>query len=240
VDAAFSFLCISKQIDPARIGLIGHSEGGMIAPILASKNKRIGTLVLLAGPGTTGKQILISQAELIGRVEGADETELQKDLVVAKKIYQIIETGKNKEKIAEQIRAVIDEQIKELSKEEIEEAGLTSMAINAQIQALTSDWFITFVRFDPSVWLKKVSCPVLALNGEKDLQVPAKENLTAIEYALAAGKCSNFETLAFPDLNHLFQHCKTGSPSEYIRINETVSTEVLEVITKWLMENMGK
>ena len=234
VSAAFDFLSKCSQVDAKRIGLIGHSEGGMIAPIVAAKNKKVAAIVLLAGPGTTGKQILLSQAELIGKADGSDEKKLQENLALARRIYDCIETAKNKEQMAEQIRNVFNDQIKEMSPEEIEKEGWTTIAMNSQIATLTSDWFTTFVKFDPRVWLKKVQCPVLALNGEKDLQVPAKENLTAIEYALEQGKCTQFQTLAFEGLNHLFQPCSTGSPSEYIRINVTMSEDVLKAMEEWL------
>jgi uncharacterized protein len=235
-EAAFAFLKTNSHVNPKMIGLMGHSEGGMIAPIVASRNKNIAFIVLLAGPGTTGKQILISQSELIGRADSVPEKELQENLDVSRNIYALIEKEKDTKKLTDGIRKVIKESTDKMTEEQKKEAGLTDLAINGMIITVTSDWFTTFLRFDPAVYLKKVKCPVLALNGERDLQVPCKENLAAIETALKSGGNTHYMIKEMPGLNHLFQHCASGSPTEYIRISETFSPEVLGIIAKWINE----
>jgi uncharacterized protein len=240
-EAAFAFLKTNSHINPKMVGLMGHSEGGMIAPIIASRNKNVAFIVLLAGPGTTGKQILISQSELIGRADSVPEKELQDNLAMSRKIYELIEKEKDSKKLADGIREVIKNSTADLTEDQKKEAGLTDAAITGMIMTVTSDWFTTFLRLDPSVYLKKVKCPVLALNGEKDLQVPCKENLAAIETALKSGGNTHYLIKEMPGLNHLFQHCTSGSPTEYIRISETFSPEVLGIIAKWINEQtVGK
>jgi fermentation-respiration switch protein FrsA (DUF1100 family) len=232
--AAVNYLMSCPHIDAKHVGVLGHSEGGMIAPIVASRDKKVAFIILLAGPGTTGKQILISQSELIGRADSVPEAEIQDNLRIAKLTYEIIEKEKDPMKMAEQIRAMVKKETEGMTPEQLEEAGLTSFGVTSMIMTLTSNWFTTFVKFDPVPWIKKVRCPVLALNGSMDLQVPAKENLAGVEAALKAGKCKDYACREFDGLNHLFQHCTTGSPSEYISITETMSPEVLRTIADWI------
>lgn len=101
---------------------------------------------------------------------------------------------------------------------------------------LLSPWFRDLLQIDPRPTLAKVSCPVLAINGEKDVQVAFKENLAAIEEAVKSGGNSDVTTRAFPDLNHLFQTCKTGALTEYALIEETIHPDVLETVTQWIQE----
>jgi uncharacterized protein len=234
--AAFDFLKTHPKIDPSKIGIMGHSEGGMIAPIVASKNKNLAFVILLAGPGTTGKQILISQSELIGRAEGQKEEDLKDEKRINQIIYDIIEKGKEPKKVAEQVRASLKDEASKLTDKQRNEAGLTDFKINQMVMTVSSKWFINFVKFNPQPYLIKISCPVLALGGEKDLQVPVKENLPAIENALKNGKCKDYTVKELPGLNHLFQHCTSGSPSEYAGISETFSLEALKIIGDWINE----
>lgn len=234
--AAFDYLKTRTDIDPLRIGLAGHSEGGMIAPVVAAKNSEVAFVILLAGPGTTGKQILISQGELIARAENTPETEIQQSIALNRKIYDLMEKKKDPEKLAEALRALLKEEAAKLTPEERVAANLTDAAINAIAMNVSTPWFIEFVSFDPQPWLKKVQCRVLALNGENDLQVPCNENLTAIESAFKAGKCTDYTIKPMPGLNHLFQHCNSCKIGEYARIEETFSPEVLQIMVDWILQ----
>jgi uncharacterized protein len=111
-------------------------------------------------------------------------------------------------------------------------------AIDQQVAAVNSPWFLYFLTYDPRPALSQLKCPVLALIGEKDLQVPPKSNLPAIEKALSDGGNKNFKIMELPNLNHIFQHCETGAVSEYGQIEKTISPEVLEIISKWIWENV--
>lgn len=112
--------------------------------------------------------------------------------------------------------------------------------LKSQIQSVLSPWFRYFLTSDPKLTLKKVQCPVLAINGEKDLQVPAEENLKAIEAALKAGGNKQYAVMKLPNLNHLFQNAETGSPTEYAKIEETISPVALKIIGDWILEILKK
>jgi hypothetical protein len=108
--------------------------------------------------------------------------------------------------------------------------------VDQQIAVYNNNWFYFFVNYNPYPALTKVACPVLAIIGEKDVQVPPKSNLSAICKALTEGGNKNFETMELPNLNHLFQNCKTGSPLEYAQIEETISPDVLKMMREWIFE----
>jgi uncharacterized protein len=231
--AAVNFLKTKSQINAKKIGIIGHSEGGIVAPICAAKSKDVAFIVMLAGPGVSGDQILIEQSELIGRAENINEDTLKMNLEISEKIYCIIKKEKDDKKAGEKIRKLMLESVPESLKKDLK----TSMEISQQIAAMTSPWMRFFITFDPQKSLSKTKCPVLALIGEKDLQVPAVQNLPAIEKALTKAKNKDFTVKEMPGLNHLFQHCTSGSPTEYANIEETFSPEVLEIITKWILQH---
>ncbi len=123
-----------------------------------------------------------------------------------------------------------------MSDEEKEQIGDLEVFLDAQLQSLLSPWLKFFLTYDPKPTLSKVKCPVLAINGEKDLQVPPKENLSAIEEALVAGGNKNFTVKELPGLNHLFQTAQTGVPSEYAKIEETISPVALKIVGDWILE----
>jgi fermentation-respiration switch protein FrsA (DUF1100 family) len=121
-----------------------------------------------------------------------------------------------------------------MTDDEKKKIGDPDVYINQQLKALTSPWFKYFLTYNPFPTLEKVKCPVLAINGEKDLQVPPKENLSAIEMALKKGGNKNFEVKMLPGLNHLFQTTKTGAVSEYATIEETIAPLALETMSNWI------
>ncbi|MFH0865766.1 MAG: alpha/beta hydrolase [Bacteroidota bacterium] len=230
--AGIIFLKTQKQINPKKIGIIGHSEGGIAAPICAAESKDVAFIVMLAGPGLSGDQILLLQSELIAKTEKINEDTLKTELEIAQKIYNIIKKEKDDKKAAEKLRKLMLESVPDSLKKDLQ----TSMQISRQIATMTSPWMRFFITFDPQTSLKKTKCPVLALIGEKDLQVPAEQNIPAIEKALTKAKNKDFTVKQMPGLNHLFQHCATGSPTEYANIEETFSPEVLEMMAKWILK----
>jgi pimeloyl-ACP methyl ester carboxylesterase len=236
-NAAFEFLRTQEKINPEKVGLMGHSEGGMIAPIVASKNSKVDFIVLLAGPGVSGRRILLSQAELIAKADSMPEQEIKDNIAVSSKIYDLIEKEKDLKKLAPLVREELKKLAAAMTDEERREANLSDAGINSMVISVCSPWFANFVKFDPQVYLKKVSCPVLALNGEKDLQVPCSENLNAIETALRNGKCRDYTVKALPGLNHLFQNCTTCRIGEYAQISETFSPQALQIVRDWILEH---
>ena len=233
-EAAFNFLKNYPKINPKTIGLMGHSEGGLIAPIIAAPNPGITFIVSLAGPGVTGQQIIIRQSQDIGRLSGVSEDQIRKSTETNKKLYAVLRKEKDNKKAEVKILALYKEILEKenTSKEDTEKAA---NQLKASFGAAIYPWFRYFIMTDPAAFWKKVKCPVLALNGEKDLQVAADENLPAIEKALRSGGNTSYKTMKLPELNHLFQHCKTGLPAEYGEIEETFSPEALKIITDWIL-----
>ena len=233
-EAAFNFLKNNPKINNKEIGFIGHSEGGLIAPIVASSNHNIGFIVSLAGPGVTGQQIIIRQSQDIGRLSGEKETDIKESTETNKKLYAVLRKEKDNNKAEVKIMALYKEilQKKKTSKDETEKAV---SQLKGTFGANKYTWFRYFIMTDPSIYWKKVGCPVLALNGEKDVQVAANENLPAIEKAVKSAGIKSVKIVKLPGLNHLFQHCKTGLPAEYATIEETFSPEALKIISDWIL-----
>lgn len=224
------FLSKHNEIDPDRIGLIGHSEGGLIAPMVASKLPgKLAHVVLLSGPGVDGAAILESQWRAMGEAT-PEETEKRTDAMkVAQgmKVVQAIKDGVAEEEVEKMIKELAD----------AEEDDAAANALSAGLDTMTTPWFRYFIKYDPIPALKKTTCPVLALNGEKDLQVLVDLNLPAIEQALKESGNDDFRCVEMPGLNHLFQECKTGSVLEYQSIEETFSRKALEEISDWVLKH---
>jgi pimeloyl-ACP methyl ester carboxylesterase len=234
VDAAVQFFLSRKEIDKRKIGLIGHSEGGMIAPIVASKSKNISFIILLAGTGIPGDELLLLQQELIGRVSGISENDLIKIKSTNTEIFDIVKKATNPNQMIKDITDHITKSIKSDPESKIPDGISESDFIKMQVSQLASPWMQFFIKYNPALTLENVKCPVLALNGDKDLQVPSKENLEAINNALSKGGNKKYITKQMPNLNHLFQECKTGSPQEYSEIEQTISPLALTEILNWI------
>lgn len=219
-DAAVAYLKTRPEIDPKKIGLLGHSEGGLIAPMVAAKDHSVAFIVLMAGPGLRGDEILVAQRRLIAEAMGASADQLASGDALQRKIIDAARQPGSDEEAKARVRVILAEA----------EPQTPASAVDAQAAAVTSPWFRFFLTYDPVPVLKQVRCPVLALNGAKDLQVPPKEDLAAIKQALP-----NATTVELPGLNHLFQTAKTGAPTEYGDIEETIAPAALETITTWIM-----
>ncbi|MCG2820576.1 MAG: alpha/beta fold hydrolase, partial [Candidatus Atribacteria bacterium] len=234
--AGIEYLKTRKEINPKQIGLIGHSEGGLIAPMVAVKSPDVAFIVLMAGTGLTGEEILYLQSDLISKAMGVNEEEIAKSRQFNEKIFSVIKGEEDNEIAKERLRQMVMAYLAELSDEEKDWISDPEEYLKAQLQNLLSPWSRFFLTYDPKPTLSKVKCPVLAINGEKDFQVPPKENLSAIEEALKAGDNKNFTIKELPDLNHLFQTAQTGLPSEYAKIEETISPNALKLIGDWILE----
>ena len=236
--AAVEFLKVRNDIN--KIGVAGHSEGGLIAPIVATRSDDVDFIVQIAGTGIRGDSILILQTELIMRASSSDEETIGRDLGIYRQIYTLLSSDKDEEIIKQYLAGILDDSYKYLTEEEKVEVGTKEEMIEMQLRILLSPWFRYFVKYDPYPTLTKVKCPVLAINGEKDLQVPPKENLSAIEKAMKEGGNKNYKIVEMPGLNHLFQHSETGAPIEYGNIEETFSPDAMKVIGDWISGNFEK
>ena len=236
VEAAFDQLILDKRFATNSIGLMGHSEGGIIAPMVAARRNDVAFAILLAGTGVNGKEILLSQGQLILRAEGVtDENLLQiqrtTQLALIDTVLEAAADATQDELVAAAVKR-LTESLPETSLPE----GSLKETVSAGIQRMHSPWFRFFLTYEPATLLQRVKCPVLALNGEKDVQVDPRLNLSAIEAALEKGGNTRFRTVEFPGLNHLFQSCATGGLSEYQTIEETISPIVLQTITDWITD----
>jgi pimeloyl-ACP methyl ester carboxylesterase len=253
--AAFEYLRTRPEIAPTKIGMIGHSEGGLVAPLAAAKEPAIGWIVLLAGPGVNGEQILYSQGQKILSAEGGDSEQLNLQRIFQETLIGLLKSSPSvtdraelSKKALEQITAKLSE-VEEKApkaeggstnplsdpKSEASQAALKQI-IDANLAGMDNAWFRFFIAHEPAPVLEQVKCPVLALNGSKDTQVIASLNLPAIAKALATGGNQKSTIQELPGLNHLFQTCETGGISEYGKIEETISPEVLNLLTKWIGE----
>ena len=230
VDAALAFLKTRKEVDSRHLGLIGHSEGGLIVPMVAARNPSVGYIVMLAGPGVNGLDILMEQGRLIAKALGADQAKIDKASALREQLFDIARDDKDPAVAAAKARHAMAAAAKEL--------GVPESAIEAQVQQITSDWFRFFLTYDPAPTLRKLRIPVLALNGSNDLQVPPAQNLPPIRAALAGDPDAQVAEL--PGLNHLFQTAKSGSIAEYAQIEETFSPSALDLITDWVLKQAAK
>lgn len=238
--AAIEYLKKRGEINSQQIGLIGHSEGGIIAPIVATKSKDIAFIILMAGTGLTGEEIIYLQQALISRAIGISEEEIIKNRQYNEKIFSIVKSEQDGKIKKEKITQILTDYWNGLSEEEKVKMGDQKVYFKAQLESLLSLWLHFFLIYDPKPTLSQVQCPVLAINGELDLQVPPKENLGAIEEALRRGGNKNYSIKELPGLNHLFQTAETGSPEEYVKIEETISPLALKVIGDWILKVIKK
>jgi pimeloyl-ACP methyl ester carboxylesterase len=226
-ESALAYLKSRKDIDQGRIGLIGHSEGAMIAPSIAARAQDIPWVILLAAPATNGEDTLLNQSELIARTGGLSDTEVATSLNFDKEAYSLVRKEKDPEVLIGKLQALV--------KQSGLDTQLPAAALEPQLRMMTSPWFHYFLDYDPLPNLRNLKCPVLALYGEKDLQVPPKINLPLLQKALAGAGNTQADTRQLPELNHLFQHAFSGSPAEYPAIEETFSPEALQIIADWLL-----
>jgi fermentation-respiration switch protein FrsA (DUF1100 family) len=232
--AGASFLKGRKEIDAQHIGVIGHSEGGIVGPLAASRSGDIAFVVMLAGTGVTGEQVLYLQAELVERSVGASDAAIARNREVQKMMIDILKTEKDEKAAAERMRAGWARIKASLTDAERKQVGDSDAAIEAQITGVNTPEMRSFITYDPAEALRRVKAPVLALNGSRDLQVPPQQNLPAIVSALAAGGNPDFTVAELPGLNHLFQECKKCSVGEYGELEETFSPRALEIMGDWL------
>lgn len=234
--AAFEFLQSHPDIHSGSIGLIGHSEGGLIAPQAAAENHDIAFIVLLAGVGIPMDELLAQQSQDMIRLAGGDAEVAAFQAELQSKVFDAIKSSSPDTDLPGAVRGIIRDSLAAIPKGKREAFMLTDSQIEAEAQRTTTPWFRHVLKIDPRVALREVRCPVLAVNGEKDVQVASKQNLSSIRTALETGGNSNFTIIEFPRLNHLFQTCETGAIHEYSTIEETFNEEALGVITNWILE----
>ena len=240
---AVKYLQTRNDIRHDNIGLCGHSEGGIVAPLAASKYKDIAFIILMAGTGVTGEEVVIEQTELILKAEGMTDEEIKESLEQSKKLFSDLRSGKEKEEIISELRKQILEDYEDMTEEQKElitnKDEYADKTANSKYDQLTSPWMSYFLSYDPVPALEKVICPVLMLFGELDLQVSVAQNEKPMVDALVKGSNKDFEVKTFPKANHLFQAANTGSPSEYADLQKEFTPGFLDFMLSWILERFS-
>lgn len=235
VESAVGYLKSRKKIEVSKIGLIGHSEGGTIATIVAGRSQDIDFITLLAAPGIRGDSLMSIQIGLVGNSIGLSQSEISQAREMSSAAYKVVQsTGNPKERNAK--LTVLAENAFQNFPKKLMPANITkAQFVSEQVAAVTTPWWIFFLKYDPVSSLTKVTCPVLALNGGRDVQVTPKENLTAIANSLRNlnGKVTTRE---MPGLNHFFQECDECTMQEYAKLEQTFSPKALDEISTWVLE----
>lgn len=226
--AMLQFLRIQPKINASKTGILGHSEGGVIAPIAVADDPSNGFLILLAAPGIPNDSLMLLQNQMILKSSGESEEKINQYTAFNRKCYQLLKSNVD---IYE-----LDHQMELLIKNNYPDSSLKSELIRPMLQQFTSPWFRYFVNYDPTTYLKKIQTPVLAIQGDKDLQVSPIENIQGIESIFKSAGNKRVEIHLVPNKNHLFQTTTTGKIEEYGELEETFSPEVLEIIKNWILK----
>jgi len=238
--AGVAYLKSRPDIDPLKIGLIGHSEGGLVAPAAAAKSQDVAFIVLLAGTGVTGEETLYLQGDLISRAAGASAETAAQNVALQRKLFATLKAEPENAAARTKLKAVLDEAIANLTDEQRKALESQQKLGDTQLQMMLTPWFRHFLTYDPKPVLEKVQCPVLAICGERDLQVPPKHNLPVIEAALKTAGNKDFTVQELSGLNHLFQKSATGALAEYAQIEESINPAALEAVGAWIAKHVGK
>jgi hypothetical protein len=220
VKAGLAFLRAHARVDPKKVGLLGHSEGGAVAFHVAAADRKVAFVVSLAGPAVSGGDVLVAQVAALAKTTGASEAQVAEIQKMQAKAVEVVRKTKDADKLAAELRKIMDPE------------GKGGDAVEAQVAVAASPWFRTFVRYDPAKDLAKLRMPVLALNGTLDVQVVADQNVPAMQKALARNRKAKVQRLE--GLNHLFQRAQSGSPAEYGVIEETMDPAVLELVASFV------
>jgi pimeloyl-ACP methyl ester carboxylesterase len=229
--AAVRFLRGMAGIARDRVGIVGHSEGGLIGPMVAARTRDVAFLVLLAGPGLRGDSLTPLQLRRMAAAGGEAPAQIEARVAINGALLHAVVGSKDSADAVAKLGVIKQQIIAQLPEAQ---RALTAARLDQAVPTLTGPWMRFFLRYDPRPALEKVHVPVLALGGSLDTQVPAKENLAEIDTALRNGGNRDYRIVELPKLNHLFQTATTGAPSEYATIDETISPQVLDLVTSWI------
>lgn len=234
VEECLRLLYTHAKVSKKKVGIVGHGEGGVVAAMVAKEDSKVAFVVLLAAFGINGEELLCDQASAISKASGLPESATRESEQINRAMYDIVKSELDNQKAVDKLTsyawAVAKSQQSLTDKEQQAMVG----SISKSFSSLISPWYRNFLVLNPAAYYSKLKIPVLALCGGRDLEVNADKNLKTIEDALREGGNANFRVLKLDDLNHLFQHCRTGLPGEYGTIEETISPDVLRIMTDWI------
>ncbi len=241
VSAAMARLARHPEIDAARIGLIGHSEGAVVAPLVASRSDGVAFLVLLAGTSVTGAEVIYEQSALIARAQGVPEADIARQMDFQRRMFAALAAGEDLAPLREELTGLIRAGIERLPAEQraaiTDVDALVAQQVRTQTEQVGTPWFRYFLTYDPVPALRATDVPVLALFGALDLQVAPAQNREPMAAALAHNPDVTIEVI--PGANHLFQAATTGSPMEYASLEKAFVPGFLERIATWIRERAG-
>lgn len=239
--AAVAHLVGDGRIDPDAIGIVGHSEGGLIGPMAARRSDAVSYVVMLAGPGVSGLEVIVEQGRLINAAAGTSAEITDFNTRLQEGLASVAASTPDRAAAADRMRATVRDELERLPAQvrATVEQAMPEPAIEQTVAQMNSPWFRFFLTYDPSEALEEISVPVLALFGGKDLQVPPEQSAGEVEAALERGGNADATVLVLPGLNHLFQTAATGSPAEYQTIEETFNADALAVVSRWIMARFG-
>ena len=241
--AQVRYLEARPDIDKAHIGLLGHSEGGLAAPMAAVKSKSVAFIVLVSGPALTGEKIVLAQGELLGVAERVPPEQVRANADLQRMIFAAARSGTGWEAVTEAAEKLALQALARLPEEQRKAMGdpqnVARQQIAAQVATARSPWFRFFLDYDPAPTLAKVEVPVLALFGGKDLQVPAESNRLAMEEVFAKSGHKDHRIVVMPEANHLYQQANTGSVSEYTTLKKEFLPGFLDLLATWIGEHAG-
>lgn len=239
IQAQWEWLAAAKGINAKQIGLLGHSEGGLLAAIAAAQNDKVAFVVMMAGPALPMGPVLIDQNRQVFHLRGLPDTLVLRRVEFVRQAFTVIDsiasadTAQLVKRLNTGLRQLKDSVAQGLSREEKQSIGLTTAECYSWALTMSSPFMLAMLKINPMDYLAQVRCPVYALCGEKDCQVDAKKNLQAVRQALE-GRDVVWSTHYCTDMNHLFQHCQTGGVEEYSQLGQSPADEVLKALAEWL------
>ena len=239
--SAVARLSEHEDVDLTRIGLIGHSEGGVVAPLAVTRSESVAFMVLLAGTSVSGAEIIYEQAALIARAEGADEDAIADQRRLQRRMFDALSKGEDLDRFREELAEAFREEIESATPEKREDIAdidaFVASRVQQQITQLETPWFRYFLVYDPATALRQTTVPVLGLFGELDLQVAPGQNRGPMAEALSGNRDVTIEVIS--GANHLFQAAETGSPSEYATLEKAFVDGFLQTISDWILVRFG-
>ncbi len=241
--AQVRYLEARPDIDKAHIGLLGHSEGGLVAPMAAVNSKSVAFIVLMSGPALTGEKIMLAQAEMIAAAEHIPEAQVRANADLQRMMFAAVRSGTGWEAVTEAGEKLAMSAIAKLPDEQRKAMGdpqaVARQGIMAEVSRVRSPWFKFFLDYDPAPTLAKVQVPVLAIFGGKDLQVPSEPNRRVMEEVFTKSGHKDYRIVVLPGANHLYQQASTGSVSEYATLKKEFIPGFLDLVTTWIGERTG-